>query len=126
MLTFPCCTFLRACFVKGSKNDALVKSFVSDGVVKSSRSRRRGSRVLRRSYLTPQGQRDGAQRRYWTFYGAVKNDNATFLGHPNPVSYGSEVPNQIIKIKFADGKENPCSPIKRRPAKIDAAGCKLI
>jgi len=32
----------------------------------------RKSRVMRRTYRTPQSQRDEAQRRNWTFYEAIK------------------------------------------------------
>jgi hypothetical protein len=51
--------------------DELVKSQNSDGKVKSSSSRRRESSVMRRTYHTPQSQRDEAQRRNRTFYEAV-------------------------------------------------------
>jgi hypothetical protein len=51
--------------------DKPVKSHNSDGKVKSSSSRRREFRVMRRTYRTPQSQRDEAQRRNRTFYEAV-------------------------------------------------------
>jgi len=58
-------------YYESFKFDGLVKSQNSDGKVKSSSSRRRKSRVMRRTYRTPQSQRDEAQRRNRTFYEAV-------------------------------------------------------
>jgi hypothetical protein len=55
-----------------NKLDKLVKSQNSDGKVKSSSSRRREYSAMRRTYRTPQSQRDEAQRRNRTFYEAVK------------------------------------------------------
>jgi len=59
-------------FTQTSEFDGLVKSRKSDGKVKSSSSRRRESRVMRRTYRTSKAQRDEAQRRNWTFYEAIK------------------------------------------------------
>ena len=59
-------------FTQTSEFDGLVKSRKSDGKVKSSSSRRRESRVMRRTYRTSKAQRDEAQRRNWTFYEAIR------------------------------------------------------
>jgi len=49
----------------------ILLALMSDGKVKSSSSRRREYRVVRRTYRTPQSQRDEAQRRNWTLYEAI-------------------------------------------------------
>jgi hypothetical protein len=55
-----------------AEEDGLVKSRFTDDFVKSSKFKARESRVMRRTYRTPQWQRDEAQRRSWTFCEVVK------------------------------------------------------
>jgi len=52
--------------------DESVKSQKWDGKGKSSSSRRRESRVMRRTGRTSNSQRDEAQHRNWTFYEAIR------------------------------------------------------
>jgi predicted O-methyltransferase YrrM len=66
----------RRTFYEAGKFDGLVKGHNSDGKVKSSSSRRREPRVMRRTNRTPQSQRDEAQRRNRTFNEAGKFDSA--------------------------------------------------
>jgi spermidine/putrescine transport system permease protein len=54
--------------------DEHVKSAKTDGPARSSKTKARESRVPRRTSCTPQGQRDEAQHRYWTFFGAINGD----------------------------------------------------
>jgi hypothetical protein len=53
-------------------NGKVVKSRRSDGAVKSAKTKARESRGVRRTFRTPQRQRDEAQHRYWPFSGAIK------------------------------------------------------
>jgi uncharacterized protein (TIGR02757 family) len=75
------------------KLDKPIKSHNPNGKVKSSSSRRRESRVMRRIDRTPQSQRDEAQRRNRTFYEAAKLDklyvryNKRKFVHPDPLEF---------------------------------------
>jgi len=54
--------------------DGLAKSQNPNGKVKSSKFKAHESRVMRRTFRTPQSQRDEVQRGNWAFYEAVYFD----------------------------------------------------
>ena len=75
-------------------NRTFYEATKDDGKVKSPSSRRRESRVMRRTDRTPQSQLDEAQRRNRAFYEAIKIDRHEQLSrmfHENLISKRSHV-----------------------------------